>query len=238
MSGPAGYVSTQGATSFAVTVTALQGAGGTTLALHTRALGSADDWTSQATDVSPAVGDVLTASGLTQDVSLEWRLVETSGGTTYDGTHGITTPSAPLWATLTATIATALEGQGMDADSIYTGYQPESNQPTPCAVLRTRPERVLRRANNVEQVEMPVRVEIRSLVTTDDGGLLKTQGDLWQRRLEAALHEKHASDFPGIAGLEEVTVEVDEKDDHGSLDTYGDEIRTRAVVRFLVWRAK
>lgn len=236
---PAAYVSAQAATSFAVTVTSVSGESSTTLRLQTRALGGVATWTTQASDATPAVGDVLTASGLTTNVPLEWRIVEEdSAGNQADGTHGVTTPSASIWATLTATVSTALQGQGLDAAAIYVGWQAEPNEANPCAILRTRPERVRDRANNVEQVEFPVRVEIRAAATTDTGEPLKEAGDLWQRRLESALHEKHATDFPGIAGLEEVTVEIDDKDDHGELDTFEAVIRTRATVRFLIWRAK
>jgi len=236
---PAAYVSAQAATSFAVTVTAVSGESDTTLRLQTRALGGVAAWTTQASDATPAVGDVLTASGLTTNAPLEWRIIEEdAAGNQADGAHGITTPSTPMWSTLTATVSTAIQGQGMPAASVYVGWQPAPNPPAPCAIIRTRPERVRSRANNVEQVEFPVRVEIRAAATTDTGEPLKEAGDLWQRRLESALHEKHAADFPGIAGLQRIYVEIDEKDDHGDQDEYGDEIRTRATVRFLVWRAK
>lgn len=238
---PEGYVSSHSATSFVVTLSAVSGEASTTLRLQTRGLGSNSTWTTQASDVTPAVGDTLTASGLTESTSLEWRIIEEdASGNQADGTHGIVTPASSLWSTLTATIATALEGQGLDADAIYVGRQPEPNYPDVAAVLRTTRERVRQRANNVEQVEFPVDVELRVAITDDDGDEQKEAVELWQRRLEATLHEKHAGDFPGVAGLEEVTVEVLDKDARapGAPDEFEDEIRARAVVRFLVWRAK
>ena len=240
MSGPAGYVSSHAATSFVVTVTALQGAPATTLKLETRTLGSADDWTTQASDASPAVGDTLTASGLTQDTSLEWRLIETSGATTYDGTHGIVTPAASIWSTLLATIATALEGQGMAAAAIYTGRWPESNYPAEAAVLRSVKETQRGGATTQsERWEFEAEVEIRIAITDDDGDAQKVSVETWQRRIEAALHEKHAGDFPGIQGLEAVRVEIDSKDDApGGRDQYGADLTCSATVRFAIWRAR
>lgn len=238
MSGPAGYVSALTATTFVVTVTALTGEAGTSLKVQTRTLGSAADWTTQATDASPAVADVLTASGLTQGTSLEWRLVE-DNGTVYDGTHGVVTPAASLWATLLATVSTALQGQSLASTAIYTGRQPEPNYADVAAVLRSTAERVTRAANNVERVEFPVEVEFRVTRTDDDGDLQKAAVETWQERLRSALHEKHAADFPGVAGLEEVRVEVETKDARpGAVDEYEDEVRARAVVRFVVWRNK
>ena len=239
MSGPAGYASSHAATSFAVTVTAVTGTPATSLKLETRELGSADDWDTQATDASPAAGDVLTASGLTEDTSLEWRLVEDDGATIYDGTHGIVTPASSIWATLLDTVSTALQGQSLASTAVYIGRQPEPSYADVAAVLRSTAERVTRRANNVEQVEFPVEVEFRVTVTDDDGDAQKTTVQLWQRRLEAALHEKHAGDFPGSAGLEEIRVEVESKDLRaGAADDYEDEVRTRATVRFVLWRNK
>lgn len=239
MSGPAGYVSAHGATSFAVTVTALRDGGTGQLFLDTRPRGSADNWTTRAQDASPAVGDVLTASGLTQDVSLEWRLIEGAEAEPYDGTHGITTPAASPWSSLTATVSTALQGQGMDADGIYIGRQPEANYPDVTAIIRSDGERVTRRANNVERVEYAVEVELRVTITDDDGDEQKVAVELWQERLRTALHEKHAVDFPGIAGLEDVLVEIESKDLRGgAADEYEDEVRARATVTFAIWRAK
>lgn len=242
MSGPAGYVSSHGSTSFAVTVTALapDATPPSSLKLQTRTLGSVDDWTTQATDNSPAEDDVLTASGLTQDASLEWRLVQQMGSTVYDGTHGIVTPAASLWATLLTTVSTALQGQGMAADAIYTGRWPESNYADAAAVLRSVKETQRGGATTQsERWEFVVQVEIRVRITDDDGDLQKASVELWQRRLEAALHEKHAGDFPGIPGLEAVRVEVDSKDDElRGADQFGSDVTCSATVRFALWRAR
>lgn len=237
---PEGYVSSQAATSFVATITRVSGEASTSVLLQTRPLGSNDAWTTAATDATPAVGDTLTASGLTTGTALEWRIVEEdTSGNQADGTHGITTPAASLWSTLTATVSTALQGQGLSADGIYIGRQPEPNYPDVAAVIRSDGERVTRRANNVERVEYAVAVELRVTITDDDGDEQKVSVELWQRRLEVALHEKHAVDFPGIAGLEDVRVEIESKDLRGGgPDEYEDEVRARATVTFAVWRSK
>jgi hypothetical protein len=58
--------------------------------------------------------------------------------------------------------------------------------------------------------------------------------------VRAALHEKHAEDFPGILGLEEVVVEVQTKDAArgGSGDAYDPEVRAFGTARFALWRRK
>lgn len=229
-----GRVTSVTADGWVLELTALSGVASAQLA--SRALGSTDPdaWTSHGTAMT-AVAQTRTVTGLTEGAAREWRLRGPGG---EDGQHGVTTPAVSIWETLLSTVRTALEGQGLAAAAIYSGRQPEPNYPDVCAVLRTRPERISRRANNVERVEFPVEVEIRAVVTDDEGDLQKAIIHTWQRRLEAALHEKHAGDFPGVAGLEEVRVAVETKDAHGGRDEDADEVRARAVVTFGLWRAK
>jgi len=240
MSGPAARVTALTATGFSVTLTGVTGVPGTIAKLQTRALGSAVDWTTQVTKVAPAVGDVVSAAGLATGTSLEWRAIEEIGATVHDGTHGIVTPAESPWDTLTATISAALQGQGLPAGRIYIGRQPEPNYADVIAILRTLQERVDRRANNVERIIYPIEVEIRVTLTDDHGGLQKTEIEKWQERLRAALHERHALDFPGVPGLEETTVEVASKDAQSvsGPEGYLEDLRARAIVHVGVWRGK
>jgi len=236
MSGPAARVTALTGTGFSVTLTGVTGVPGTTAKLQTRALGSAADWVTQSTGTTPAVGDVLSAAGLTTGASLEWRAIEEIGATLHDGTHGIVTPAESPWDTLTAAISSALQGQGLPAGNIYIGGQPEPNYADVVAILRTLEERVTARANNVERIEFPVEVEFRVTVTDDDGDLQKRDSEKWQERLRSAIHEKHAADLPGVVGLEEVRVEVVTKNERSEgTDQYQDHVRVRARVLFAIW---
>jgi len=108
-------------TGFTVTVSAVSGEAGTTLKLQTRAIYSPDAWTDRATDASPAIGDTLSATGLTTAVSLEWRIVEVdAAGNVADGSHGYVTPASAYMASIKAAVK-ALMGtvSGLDADTIH-----------------------------------------------------------------------------------------------------------------------
>lgn len=84
-----------GSTSFSVLVSRVSGEPSTTLKLQTRPFGSADIWTTQDTDGTPAIGDVLEATGLTTDTLVEWRIIEEdSSGNIADGSHGTVRPTA------------------------------------------------------------------------------------------------------------------------------------------------
>lgn len=238
---PKGSVSDLQATQFSVKAMAVSGVSGTTLRLQTRALGSADAWVTKASDATPAVDDVLNATGLTQDSPLEWRLIEEDAfGNFGDGVHGITVPSTSPWATLVSTVKTALEGQGMASGSVYIGRQPEPNYKDAVAIVRTLRERVDARANNVERVVFAVEVEFRATLVDDQGDDQKVEIEKWQERLRTALHEKHVADFPGIPGLEEILVEVVTKDEREGRvdDEYQEDVRARARVLFAIWRNK
>ena len=239
---PRAHVTVLGPSGFAVTLDGVSGYSGTTLRLETRAPGSGTAWTVRASTGAPAIGLVLTASGLSTDATLEWRVSEIdAGNVVYDGTHGLTTPSGALWATLTATVSTALEGQGLAVSAITVGRVGIENPPDVYAVIRTLEEKQQGgSANNAERWIFPVEVELRFIVRDQAGELQKPLVEDWQRRLEAALHEKHAKDFPGIPGLESARVEVTSKDTAGSrdIDDAADEVRARSVVRFAVWRAR
>jgi len=241
-SGPSGRVTALSATSFSATVTSLSGLAGATLSLETRPLGGNGLWASRAADAAPAVGHVLTAAALAEGAPLEWRLIERTGVGDYgDGTHGITVPAESIWSTLTATVAAALQGQGLAASAIYVGRQPESNYADVVAIIRTQEEKVDRRANNVERVVYPIEVEIRVTITDDDGSRQKAEIEKWQERVRAALHEKHAEDFPGIAGLEDVLVEIASKDGNRRSsvgDQYEDQTRAFGIARFTIWRSR
>lgn len=230
-----GRVTEVGTTTFTVELLELAGAASATLSTRPRGSGDSAAWTSHGS--SGAVGGTISPAGLTEGADLEWRLQGPGG---EDGQHGYVTPAASLWSTLTATVAAALEGQGLAAARIYVGRQPEPNYAEVVAVVRTLPERVVERANNVECVAFPVGVEFRVTLQDDDGREQKVEVERWQRRLEAALHEKYAGDFPGVAGLEQTLVEIVEKDarEGRDEDEHQEDVVARAVVLFVVWRNK
>lgn len=236
-SAPAGRVTATAATSCAVTVDSLSGTPSTTLRLQTRALGSDDSWTTQASDSTPAVGDVLSASGLTTGTPLEARLIEESaGGAIGDGTHFIVTPASSIWATLLSTVSTILAGQGFTA---YEGTAAPPNSTTLAALMWTRPEDVQRRANNMALVAYPVEVELRLRETSDTGELRTQDVATYQRAAISAFDSKDAADYPSIAGLEVVQAEVGTKDEAGRTgDEYDDETRARITIRFLIWESR
>lgn len=242
---PDGRVTEIASTSFDVTIDSVSGQANTNVHLQTRPLGSFVAWTTQDTTAAPAAGVVLTASGLTTGDEIEARLVEVdAGGNVADGTHfAPIVPSESIWSTLTALVAAALEGQSLAAESIFIGVQPPPQYADVVAVIRTTRERRMLSANRVERMLFPVHVEFRIRGPDDQGDTVKTLIETWQRRIEAALHEKHADDFPGVAGLEEVTVDIMSKDDRevgngADEDELVEELVGRANVNFVIWRDK
>ena len=235
MAGPAARVTALTSTTFTVTVDSVTALASSTLKLQTRALGAATDWTTQATDATPAIGDTLQATGLTAGTPLEWRVTQEAGTTIDDGTHGIVTPASSIWATLISTVETTLEGAG-----ITTVYEGESLPPnaTPIAALsRTLPEVIRRDANNLVEVEYPVELWL-FLVETSDTGEHRTQDvATHQRTIISSFDKKTIADFPSITGLVQVTVEIRSKDEAGRGD-FSDMTTARAVIRFLIWESR
>lgn len=231
MSAIGGRVTAFAADGFTLELSALSGVASAQLA--SRALGStADDWTSHGS-VMTAVGQTRSVTGLTEGAAREWRLRGPSG---EDGQHGIVTPSSSVWETLLATVETILSGQGATP---YRGTSLPPNPDVTSALVRPMPERRARAATNVAEVEYPVGVEIEHAETSDTGAHRLPEVASLQRALIAALDRRGAADFPGIAGLIEIAVDVQTKDQTPvGVDTYDERIRARSVVRFLVWESR
>lgn len=128
---PLGSVTTITATTFAVTLSRVSGEANTTVRVQTRTAGSGDAWTTGASDATPAVGDVLTVTGLTVGSLLEWRVIEeNAGGEQADGNHGRVTPAvapAEVAAVLDETelvIENLLLG-GASASEVFQGRRPK-----------------------------------------------------------------------------------------------------------------
>jgi hypothetical protein len=231
MAGPAGRVTALTATTFTVTVDSVTGTLATTLRLQTRALGSAGNWTTQASDATPAINDTLQATGLTTGTALEWRIVQEPASLILeDGTHGVVVPSAAPWGTLLSTVETALSGL-----TVYKGAAPLRTYPAATAVLTMRTEEVREVANNVTLTEYPVAVELRLRDTDPQGTQHYTDVAKWQRVVIDAFDGADAADYPGITGLEGVSVEVVANDEASPSGAYSNEARATTVVKFGIW---
>lgn len=234
MAGPAGRITAVTATTFTATFDSVTGTASTTARLQTRALGSAADWTTQASNATPAAGIALQATGLTTGTSLEARIIqETGAGAIEDGTHFIVTPASSIWATLLSEVETTLEGSGITAAEKGTELPP--SPPPIAALLRTLPEEVAQRGNNAVEITYPIEVELRLIETSDTGEQRTEDMATYQRMIISSFDQKTAADFPSIAGLYLVTVEIRSKDEASrAAEQYEDETRARAVIRFRV----
>lgn len=243
--GPILDVTAFDATSITWTVKATSGNPGATLSVGYRPAGSNAVFIFQAFGAPPQVGDVVTISGLTTGVILEWRSHEITGSfpttITFEGNAGLVTPSASIWATLTGTIQAVLLGAAWASDDIFIGRHPPTDQYTLAAIIRTGERSFGPATQQSERVVYSVDVEMRFRQKDPAGTDGKTWAEGVQESLKLAFHEKHAGDFPSIPGLEAIRYELADLDNRahrGQEDEYLEEIRSIAVVHFAIWQDK